>query len=63
ARDDRTLSIVTPTERLTLALDDIESTTVTAQSPMPEGLLDQLAPDEIRDLVAYLMQPTQVPPP
>ncbi|MFM8890042.1 MAG: hypothetical protein ACKOTB_00210, partial [Planctomycetia bacterium] len=47
ARDDRTLSIVTPTERLTLALDDIESTTVTAQSPMPEGLLDQLAPDEI----------------
>lgn len=63
ARDDRTLSIVTPTERLTLALDDVDSTSVTAQSPMPEGLLDQLAPDEIRDLVAYLMQPTQVPPP
>jgi hypothetical protein len=30
---------------------------------MPEGLLDPLAAAEIRDLVAYLMQPAQVPLP
>lgn len=63
ARDDRTLSIMTPTERRTFDLADIERVTVTAQSPMPEGLLERMAPDEIRDLVAYLMQPTQVPLP
>lgn len=63
ARDDRTLSIMTPTERRTFDLADIERVTLTAQSPMPEGLLDRMAPDEIRDLVAYLMQPAQVPLP
>jgi hypothetical protein len=30
---------------------------------MPEGLLDPLTPDEVRDLVAYLRHPTQVPLP
>jgi hypothetical protein len=30
---------------------------------MPEGLLDQLSPDSIRDLIGYLMQPAQVPLP
>jgi putative heme-binding domain-containing protein len=63
ARDDRTLSIVTPTERRTFDLADVERVTLTSQSPMPEGLLDRMAPDEIRDLVAYLMQPAQVPLP
>lgn len=63
ARDDRTLSIMTPTERRTFDLGDVERVTVTSQSPMPEGLLDRMAPDEIRDLVAYLMQPAQVPLP
>jgi len=28
---------------------------------MPEGLLDNLKPDEIRDLIAYLSHPAQVP--
>ena len=28
---------------------------------MPDGLLDNLSPDQIRDLIAYLMQPAQVP--
>ncbi len=30
---------------------------------MPEGLLDALTPDEVRDLFAYLMHPAQVPLP
>ena len=63
ARDDRTLTIVTPTDRHVFALDDVEEVRITSQSPMPEGLLDQMAADEIRDLVAYLMQPAQVPLP
>jgi len=30
---------------------------------MPDGLLDTLSASEIRDLIAYLSQPTQVPLP
>jgi hypothetical protein len=30
---------------------------------MPEGLLDALKPDEVRDLVAYLRAKEQVPLP
>jgi hypothetical protein len=30
---------------------------------MPDGLLDQLSDPQIRDLVAYLRHPTQVPLP
>jgi hypothetical protein len=28
---------------------------------MPDGMLDQLSADAVRDLVGYLMQPAQVP--
>jgi hypothetical protein len=28
---------------------------------MPEGQLDRLTKEEVRDLIAYLMSPTQVP--
>jgi hypothetical protein len=28
---------------------------------MPEGQLDLLKPEQVRDLVGYLMSPTQVP--
>jgi putative membrane-bound dehydrogenase-like protein len=63
ARDDRTLTVVTLTDRHTFALEDVDEVKVTAQSPMPEGLLDPLSPEEIRDLIAYLMQPAQVPLP
>jgi hypothetical protein len=30
---------------------------------MPDGLLDALKPDEVRDLIAYLAHPAQVPLP
>lgn len=63
ARDDRTLTVVTPADRHVFAIDEVEEVQVTSQSPMPEGLLDPLGPDAIRDLVAYLMQPAQVPLP
>jgi hypothetical protein len=28
---------------------------------MPNGLLEQMQPDEIRDIIGYLASPTQVP--
>jgi putative heme-binding domain-containing protein len=61
ARDDRTLTLVTPTDRHVIPAEDIDEVTVTQQSPMPEGMLDQLSADAIRDLIGYLMQPAQVP--
>ena len=63
ARDDRTLTLVTPTDRHVIAAEDIDDVTITQQSPMPEGMLDQLSADAIRDLIGYLMQPAQVPLP
>jgi putative heme-binding domain-containing protein len=59
---DETVVLQTPTERLVLVRDDIDSVTLTDRSPMPEGLLDRLTPEEIRDLVGYLRHPAQVPP-
>lgn len=63
SRDDKTLTLVTPTETRTIPRSDIEEITVTSQSPMPEGMLDALSAEEIRDLIGYLMQPAQVPLP
>ena len=63
ARNDKTLTLVTPTETRTISRSDIEELTVTSQSPMPEGMLDALSAEEIRDLIGYLMQPAQVPLP
>ena len=63
ARDDRAVTLVTPTDRHVIPTEDIDEVTVTQQSPMPEGLLDLLSPDAIRDLIGYLMQPAQVPRP
>jgi putative membrane-bound dehydrogenase-like protein len=63
ARDEAVVTLVTPTDRHVLALTDVADVTVTRQSPMPEGLLDPLSADAVRDLFGYLMQPAQVPLP
>lgn len=60
AKNKKTLTLQTQNELKTIALSDIEETTQTSKSPMPEGLLDNLNSDEIRDLIWYLMQPAQV---
>jgi putative heme-binding domain-containing protein len=57
------VTLQSPTERFVLPRGEIASITPTDRSPMPEGLLDPLAPDEIRDLIGYLRHPTQVPLP
>ncbi|MFT7487119.1 MAG: putative heme-binding domain-containing protein, partial [Candidatus Paceibacteria bacterium] len=55
------VTLVTETERSVVAKADIEERYVSDLSAMPEGQLDTLNPAELRDLVAYLHQTTQVP--
>lgn len=57
------VTLQTPTEQVTVPLDDIESRVLSPQSLMPENQLGQLKPDEALDLVAYLRHPAQVPLP
>jgi putative membrane-bound dehydrogenase-like protein len=61
--NDRTLTLQTQNEKVTVPKRDIESRTKSAASMMPEGMLDKLSNDEVRDLVAYLASPEQVPLP
>jgi putative heme-binding domain-containing protein len=63
--EDAPESIVLQTvnERLPLLRDDIEEIQQTPLSMMPEGQFDMLAPQEVRDLVAYLRSSEQVPLP
>jgi putative heme-binding domain-containing protein len=63
AKNDRTLSLKTPTEKLTLARSDIRSIEESPLSLMPEGLLQALPPENVRNLIAYLMSPVQAPLP
>jgi len=63
SRTDRTLTLQTQTETLTLDRREVEETRPSPLSLMPEGLLDPLSKTEVRDLTAYLMHGTQVPPP
>ena len=60
---ERTVTLITPTEKLPLERDEIAAITPTSRSPMPEGLLEPLSAEEIRDLVSYLRHPVQVPLP
>jgi hypothetical protein len=50
-------------ERVVLDRDAVANVTPTDRSPMPDGLLNPLSAEEIRDLVAYLRHPVQVPLP
>ena len=63
ARTAQTLTFKTVTETLTVSRSDIASHQESALSMMPEGLLEALPPEQVRDLIAYLMHKTQVPLP
>jgi len=52
--------VQTAKEKLTVMRNEIDEIKLTTLSPMPEGILQPLKPDQIRDLVAYLMSPGQV---
>lgn len=51
----RALSLQTAAENLTLAREDIENVRLSTLSLMPDGLLESLTSEQVRDLIAYLM--------
>lgn len=61
ARTDRTITLRTMTDTLTLEHTEIERIQESTLSLMPEGLLEAMTEKQVRDLIAYLMHPTQVP--
>jgi putative heme-binding domain-containing protein len=60
-QDNNAVTIVTANETLIIPRNEIDSLDVSEISMMPEGLLDSLTEQEVRDLVAYLASPTQAP--
>lgn len=62
-RTPRTLTLQGMTDKVTVEHSEISARQELAQSMMPEGLLESLTADQVRDLIAYLMHPTQVPLP
>lgn len=62
-KTDKVLTLQTAKDRIQVELDEIDEVQVSTQSLMPDGLLQPMTEQQIRDLVAYLMSPTQVPLP
>ncbi|QEG01225.1 Cytochrome c [Stieleria maiorica] len=60
SKNDKTMVIQTQSRQETLPIDSIENVKETTLSPMPDGLLTTLTETHIRDLIGYLMSPTQV---
>ncbi|OYW18968.1 MAG: hypothetical protein B7Z55_09690, partial [Planctomycetales bacterium 12-60-4] len=61
AKTEQTWEVQTPTEKLTIRVAEIEDSKLSTQSLMPEGLLDLLKPEEVQQLLSYVMSPRQVP--
>ena len=55
--------VQTATDRVTLSADDVGSVKDSPLSIMPEGQLDPLTKEQVRDLVGYLASKTQVAQP
>jgi len=63
SQDESRIVLQTADEKMTILRDDIDAIVPTTLSAMPDGILQPLRDDQIRDLVAYLMSPSQVDPP
>jgi putative heme-binding domain-containing protein len=63
ARTGRTLTLRTLTEEQTVELSEVVKEDLSTVSMMPEGLLLALQPEQMRDLIGYLMHPVQAPLP
>ncbi len=57
------LVVQTATEKVTIAAEDVDSIKDSAISIMPDGQLDKMSKEEVRDLIAYLSARQQVPMP
>lgn len=63
AESETAVTVATVSERIVVPVAEIEERQTSPNSIMPDGLLKQLNFQEIRDLIAYLASPTQVPLP
>ncbi|MEX0715832.1 MAG: c-type cytochrome, partial [Planctomycetaceae bacterium] len=61
--NDSAIVLHTVNEPLVVPKKDVEERVLANVSIMPDGQLDQLKPDAVRDLIAYLATPWQVPRP
>lgn len=57
---DRTMTVQSATELVTIEKELVTARKITEKSPMPDGLLETLSADEVRDLIGYLGHPVQV---
>lgn len=62
-QDPKVVTVVTPNETLSLPRSEIKTLTMAETSMMPEGLLNPWSERDVRDLIAYLRSPAQVPLP
>jgi putative heme-binding domain-containing protein len=60
---DKSIMLQTANELVTIPRDEIEAMQQSQLSMMPEGLLEPLTENEVRDLLYYLSRPGQVPAP
>src|SRR5262249_42042245 len=58
--NDQVLTLQTQNETVRVPKNEIDERQKSPVSMMPEGLLDKLSNEEVRDLVAYLAGPGQV---
>ncbi|MGV3755782.1 MAG: dehydrogenase, partial [Verrucomicrobiota bacterium] len=63
SKNARTLSVQTMTELLTIEQTEVDKLTESTLSLMPEGLVEALTEQQVRDVIAYLMHRGQVPLP
>ena len=61
AKTDRTITLKSQTGTTVIDRNDIDDMQESKLSLMPEGLLESLPETQVRDLIAYLMHPSQVP--
>ena len=62
AESENAITIQTANEKVAVPLKEIEHRVASGVSMMPEGLLQRLKPDEVRDLFSYLTGSAQVMP-
>lgn len=55
------VTVQTVNEKVVIPRDEIETRAISPLSIMPEGMLQKLTADQVRDLVGYLSSPAQVP--
>ncbi len=60
SKTEQTWDVQTPTEKVTLRAAEVDETSQTSQSLMPEGLLDLLSQEDVINLMGYVMSPRQV---